>query len=71
MTLNKLASMIAKREGKKSQARIGDIREILKLIVEIQAELLDSDEPFESWPSMAISEQALKRTKRKKKAAKK
>ena len=32
MTLNKLASQIAKIEGKKSQSRIGDIREILKII---------------------------------------
>lgn len=38
MTLNKLASLIAKREGKRSQARIGDIREILKIIVELNTE---------------------------------
>jgi len=30
-----LASQIAKREGKKSQARIGDIREILGIISDI------------------------------------
>lgn len=33
MTMAKLASEIAKREGKKSQAKIGDIREVLKLLV--------------------------------------
>lgn len=38
MTLNKLASAIAKIEGKKSQARIGDIREILKIICTLDAE---------------------------------
>lgn len=38
MTLNKLASLIAKREGKKSQARIGDIREILKILFTLDAE---------------------------------
>jgi hypothetical protein len=38
MTLNQLASLIAKREGKRSQARIGDIREILKILVLIDAE---------------------------------
>jgi hypothetical protein len=38
MTLTKLASMIAKREGKKSQARIGDIREILKILFTLDAE---------------------------------
>lgn len=38
MTLQKLASAIAKREGKKSQARIGDIREILKIVVAMEVE---------------------------------
>lgn len=33
--LNKLASKIAKIEGKKSQAKIGDIREILSVLGEI------------------------------------
>lgn len=32
MTSNKLATLIAKLEGKRSQARIGDIREIIKII---------------------------------------
>lgn len=35
MTMLKLASEIAKREGKKSQARIGDIREILAIYSDI------------------------------------
>lgn len=35
MTLNQLASKIAKIEGKKSQARIGDIREILKIYFDL------------------------------------
>lgn len=39
MTLNKIASQIAKLEGKKSQARIGDIREILKIIVKNEVEV--------------------------------
>lgn len=38
MTINALASEICKREGKRSQARIGDVREILKIIASIQAE---------------------------------
>ncbi len=38
MTFQKLASAIAKREGKKSQVRIGDIREILKILVELDVE---------------------------------
>lgn len=35
MTLNKLASAIAKREGKRSQARIGDIREVLGILADM------------------------------------
>lgn len=38
VTLQKLASLIAKKEGKRSEARIGDIREILKLIAVMAAE---------------------------------
>lgn len=33
MTLNQLASVLAHAEGKKHQASIGDIREILKILV--------------------------------------
>ncbi len=43
MTFQQLASAIAKKEGKKSQARIGDIREILKLLVETDVEYLVSN----------------------------
>ncbi len=35
MTLKSLASEIAKREGKKSQAHIGDVREILGILSDI------------------------------------
>ncbi len=38
MTLVRLASLIAKREGKKHQASIGDIREILKIIMQLELE---------------------------------
>lgn len=38
MSVRKLASAIAKREGKKSQTRIGDVREILKVLIEICSE---------------------------------
>lgn len=34
-TIKALASAIAKKEGKKSQARIGDIREILSILGDI------------------------------------
>ena len=40
MTFNRLASLITKREGKKHQASIGDVREIMK----IYFDLICSDE---------------------------
>ena len=36
MTIAKLASVLAKKEGKRSQARIGDIRELLKILVTME-----------------------------------
>lgn len=47
-TLREIASQIAKLEGKKSQARIGDIREILKLICVLDAKFLieNKETPF-------------------------
>ena len=42
MNIKQLASEIAKREGKKSQARIGEIREILSLISDLLYEELSS-----------------------------
>ena len=35
MTIQKLASLIAKKEGKKSQARVGDIREMLSILSDL------------------------------------
>lgn len=50
MNLNKLASLIAKREGKKHQASIGDIREVLSILVDLEVEAMESltinDSPF-------------------------
>ncbi len=36
--MNRLASKIAKREGKKSEVKIGDIREVLRILFEVLAE---------------------------------
>lgn len=44
MTINNLASAIAKKEGKKSQARIGDIREMLKIIILMEMEAISGAE---------------------------
>lgn len=41
MTRQALASRIAKSEALKSQASIGDIREILKIIVQIELDTWD------------------------------
>lgn len=45
MNRTKLASILAKREGKKSSVRIGDIREILRLLIELDVEALRKGEP--------------------------
>ena len=38
MNMRKLASAIAKREGKKVEVSIGNIREILRIIVDLEVE---------------------------------
>lgn len=43
MTLNQLASAIAHAEGKKHQASIGDIREILKILVLMDSIAINGD----------------------------
>lgn len=58
MTLQKLSSMVAKREGKKSQARVGDIREILKIICMIEAEMMCAVEELSDMPTSAIRARA-------------
>jgi len=35
MTIKELASLLAKKEGKKTQARIGEIRELLSLLSDL------------------------------------
>lgn len=61
MKVGELASLIAKKEGHKSQARIGDIREILSIL---------SDMSYQSAePIQAIIQLGIARAKRKKSAA--
>jgi len=63
-----LASTLAKMEGKKHQASIGDIREILKLFVMLEADCLE--ERSYPFPQDIIAEEVdkelAKRAKRKK-----
>lgn len=65
--MKKLASLIAKQEGKKHQASIGDIREILAIMVSMEVE-----QP--GIVSVAILEQAekvlLRRLAKKRRPAK-
>lgn len=53
MTRQKLASVIAKRESKKSQVKIGDVREVLKILVELEAESIAAD-PLVADPLVAV-----------------
>lgn len=70
MTIKTLASMIAAKEGKKSQARIGEIREILGIISDlIYADYLEHKE---SSPVLdALANNGMKRAKKVPKKGKK
>lgn len=61
MKIIELASAIAKKEGHKSQARIGDIRELLGIIADMSYESPD--------PIRAIVQLGISRSKRRKKNA--
>lgn len=58
-TIKELASEIAKREGKKTQARIGEIREILGIL----SDMVFADE----WTADVLYNNGKKRMARKKK----
>lgn len=61
MKIGQLASAIAKKEGHKSQTRIGDIREILSIL---------ADMSYSSTDAVAcITQLGIARAKRKKKTA--
>lgn len=62
MTINKLASQICKLEGKKSQARIGEVREILAIL----SDLVWAEGGADVCGVLAIN--GLKRSKKKPKA---
>lgn len=60
MTTQKLASEIAKIEGKKSKARIGDIREIIKII---QIMLKEEIKNFSETKQAPVSKVLFSKTK--------
>lgn len=69
MTLQKLASLIAKREGKRSQARVGDVREIIKILVGLIADG-NEEQKYEGTAQACINEAVRKEEeKRAKKKA--
>jgi hypothetical protein len=63
MTINKLASLIAKKEGKKTQARIGEVREILGILSDM---IYEGAEPI----CVSLYNNGEKRAKKKKKVRK-
>ena len=60
MTRRTLESRIAKREGNKVQISIGNIREILKIIIEMEAE---AEKPGDS-PLDVLADEAWKKMER-------
>lgn len=61
MKVGQLASVIAKKEGHKSQARIGDIREILSILADLS---YDSPDPLSAITKLGIERAKRKRAKR-------
>jgi len=65
MTLNQLSVEVARREGKKSQVSIGNIREILRILCDIDSDYyLRQEHPV---VSAYIAKRALLLAKRRKK----
>ena len=65
-TVQKLASEIAKREAGKSSVKIGDVREVLRIMIDIEAEKMVAEKLNDTWgtiPSDIINEHAAKKYK--------
>lgn len=62
MKINELASKVAKIEGHKSQARIGDIREIISILADMSYE---STEPLQAIVQLGIVRAKRKKPKQK------
>lgn len=66
-SIRELASDIAKREGKKSEARIGDVREILAILCDIIFEQPENINNLLLMAGLARSKRSLKKDRAKKK----
>jgi hypothetical protein len=65
-SIQKLASEVAKREGGKSNVKIGDVREILRILCEMECECQINDTLTGIWnhsPTDIICEAASKKKK--------
>lgn len=60
MKVSEIASAIAKKEGHKSQARIGDIREIISILADMSYE---SEEPLKAIIQLGIARAKRRRKK--------
>lgn len=66
MNIKKLASEIAKREGKKTQARIGEIREVLAILSDILYNDFKNEEDYTTFIGIVKNgENRAKKTKTK------
>ncbi len=63
MKIKKLASLIAKREGRKSQVKIGDVREVLSILSDIICEEVEEDGL--SYTIMLLAENGDRRSRKK------
>ena len=68
MTLRKLASMLAKKEGKKSQVAIGNIRELLSNLIELEIEHIKNAEDGITPLSLLVVEASNRAAKKSKKS---
>lgn len=69
MTLNALASEIAKRESKKVSVSIGNVREVLRIICAMELEAFDHDGEFD-FPTSAIREAVQAKINKRKRGSK-
>lgn len=65
--MNQLVSKLAKLEGKKSQIAIGNIREILKILINLEADRIVNNEAAEGGALYLLVTEIEKRASKKSK----